>query len=82
MNRYELRVAGHIDGSRARALGASRLRLRPDGSSTFVVSATDAAALYGLLARLRDAALELVAVVRLPASVADTGAGTERSDPS
>jgi hypothetical protein len=81
MNRYEIRVVGHLDGHRARALGASRLRLLPDGTSSFVVSATDPAALYGLLSRLRDAALELVAVIRLPAAPPDRGA-TERSDPS
>jgi hypothetical protein len=82
MNRYDIRVAGHLDENRARALGASRLRLHPDGTSSFVVSATDPAALYGLLSRLRDAALELVSVIPLPAAHPDRGTITERSDPS
>jgi hypothetical protein len=82
MNRYEIRVVGHIDAHRARALGASRLRLLPDGESSFVVAATDPAALYGLLARLRDAALELVAVIPLPADPPDSGSSTDRRDPS
>ena len=82
MDRYEIRVVGHLDQSRARALGASRLRLFPDGHSSFVVSATDPAALYGLLSRLRDARLELVAVARLLSVPPDRDATIERSDPS
>jgi hypothetical protein len=71
VNRYEIRVVGHLDARRARAVGGSRLRLLANGQSRFVVSAADPAALYGLLARLRDAALELVAVTRLPADEPD-----------
>jgi hypothetical protein len=82
VNRYEIRVVGHLDSSRARALGAARLELLPDGSSRFVVAAADTAALYGLLARLRDAALELIAVIRLPAAFPGRGTPRERSDPS
>jgi hypothetical protein len=81
MNRYEVRIVGHLDRDRFRALGASGPRLLADGSSAFVVSATDSAALYGLLARLRDAAIELVAVRRLPQVSADDGIA-ERGDPS
>jgi hypothetical protein len=66
MNRYEIRVVGHLDARRARALGAEDCRLLPDGDSILVVSALDQAATYGLLARLRDARLELVSVARIP----------------
>jgi len=65
MNRYEIRVVGHLDARRARALGAVDWRHLPDGDSVLVVAAADQAATYGLLARLRDAGLELVAVTRL-----------------
>lgn len=65
MNRYEIRVVGHLDARRARALGAERCRRLPDGVSALVVAVADQAATYGLLARLRDAGLELVAVTRL-----------------
>jgi hypothetical protein len=81
MNRYEIRVVGHLDARRARALGAEALCLLPDGDSVLIVAAADAAATYGLLARLRDAGLELVAVTRLSRSGNDPAAG-EGSDPS
>ena len=78
MNRYEVRVVGHLDARRARDLGAEDLRLLVGGDSVLIVSAADRAATYGLLARLRDAGLELVAVSRLPMAERDRSAG-ERS---
>ena len=71
MNRYEIRVVGHLDARRAHALGAEECRPRPDGDSILVVTAVDQAATYGLLARLRDAGLELVEVRRIPPDEAD-----------
>lgn len=81
MNRYEIQVVGHLDARRARAFGAEEVRLLPNGDSTFFVSAVDMAAIYGLLARLRDAGLVLVAVTRrLPAeNDAATNKGSDRS---
>ena len=64
MNRYEIRVVGHLDARRARALGAEECLLLPEGDSILIVSAVDRAATYGLLARLRDAGLELIGVTR------------------
>ena len=66
MDRYEIRVAGHLDQRRARSLGCEELRLLPRGGSLLVFAAADQAALYGLLARLRDAGLELIAIERAP----------------
>jgi hypothetical protein len=68
MDRYEIRVAGHVDRRRAYALGCEELRLLPCGDSLLVFAAVDQAALYGLLTRLRDAGLELIAAGRVPAS--------------
>ena len=68
MDRYEIRVAGHIDKRRADALGCDELRLLPDGGSQLVFVAVDQAALYGLITRLRDAGIELVAVRRVDMS--------------
>ena len=68
MDRYEIRVAGHIDQRRADALGCDELRLLPDGGSQLVFVAVDQAALYGLITRLRDAGIELVAVRRVDMS--------------
>jgi hypothetical protein len=67
MQRYEIRVAGHLGQRRARALGCDELRLLPGGGSQLTLVAVDQAALYGLLTRLRDAGLELVSVERIPA---------------
>ena len=65
MNRYEIRVVGHLDARRAHALGAEECRLLPEGHSVLTFPAADQAAIYGLLARLRDAGLELVSVDRI-----------------
>jgi len=54
MDRYEIRVAGHLDQRRAHSLGCEELRLLPDGDSLLIFAAVDQAALYGLLTRLRD----------------------------
>jgi hypothetical protein len=78
MNRYEIRVAGLLDARRARALGAEECRWTPDGDSVLVVTVTDRAATYGLLARLRDTGLELVEVRRISPETAardDTAMG-------
>jgi hypothetical protein len=61
MNRYEIRVVGHLDARRASALGAEECRRLSNGDSILVVSTVDRAATYGLLARLRDAGVELIA---------------------
>jgi SRSO17 transposase len=70
MEQYEIQVVGHLDERRARSLGCSQLRLLPGGQSALIFTAVDQAALYGLLGRLRDAGLELVAAERT-ASVID-----------
>ena len=66
MNRYEIRVVGHIGARRAAALGAEACSELPDGDSILLVRAIDQAATFGLLARIRDAGIELVSVLRVP----------------
>lgn len=72
MDRYEIRVAGHLDQRHTRFLGCEELRLLPGGGSLLIFAAADQAALYGLLARLRDAGLGLIAVERTPMSKEDS----------
>jgi hypothetical protein len=74
MDRYEIRVAGHLDQRRATSLGCEALRLLPGGDSLLCFRAVDQAALYGLLTRLRDAGLELVAAERVLAGDGGTAA--------
>ena len=78
MDRYEIRVAGHLDQRRAKSLGCEELRLLPGGDSLLIFRAVDQAALYGLLTRLRDAGLGLIAAERMPA-LAETGMAGART---
>ncbi len=66
MNRYVIRVVGHLDTPRARALGAERCRWLVNGQSVLEFGSLDQAATYGVLARLRDAGIELIAVESQP----------------
>jgi hypothetical protein len=70
---YEIEVVGHLDQRRARALGCELRRLLPEGRSVLAFAALDQAALYGLLSRLRDAGLELVAAERIVGPVSSDG---------
>ena len=78
MDRYEIRVAGHLDQRHARFLGCEELRLLPGGDSLLIFAAVDQAALYGLLTRLRDAGLEFICAERMSVSdePVDDGART------
>jgi hypothetical protein len=67
MERYEIRVVGHLHPRRVHALGCQALVRLPSGDSVLVFEAIDQAALYGLIAQLRDAGLELVTVERTSA---------------
>lgn len=76
MDTYEIRVAGHLSRRRARSLGCDTLRLLPGGESVLTFAAVDQAALYGLMARLRDAGLELLTAERLTPPVPQPGSTT------
>ena len=82
MDRYEIRVAGHLDQRRARSLGCEELRVLPGGDSLLAFAAVDQAAVYGLLTRLRDAGLELVAAERVLAPAEAVRRGARSPDPS
>jgi hypothetical protein len=73
MEHYEIRVVGHLDERRARALGCEELRRLSIGDSVLSFAALDQTALYGVLARLRDAGLALVSVRRTSPSRARLG---------
>ena len=80
MDRYKIRVAGHVDQRRANSLGCEELRLLPGGDSLLIFRAVDQAALYGLLTRLRDAGLGLINAERMPASAETVMAGARTTE--
>ncbi len=60
--RYDIRVKGHLAARWATWFGAARLIHEQDGITRIRVPAVDQAALHGLLQKVRDMGLPLVAV--------------------
>lgn len=63
--RYEIRVAGHLDGRWAAWFDGLSLRHEADGVTVIHGSVSDQAALHGVLQRVRDIGLPLVSVTRV-----------------
>ena len=71
--RYEIRVAGVLDGRWAEWFGG--LLVESDGTQTVITGlVADQPALHGLLAKIRDLGLFLISVQRLDAGDAEPGA--------
>ena len=62
--RYEIRLAGHLDARWAALFDGLALRHEVDGTTVLSGEVADQAALHGLLQRVRDLAIPLVAVTR------------------
>jgi hypothetical protein len=62
MLRVEIRIRGHLDKSWADWLHALTIEHTASGESVIAGGIEDEAALYGLITRLRDLGLTLVAV--------------------
>jgi hypothetical protein len=77
MNRYEIRIKGHVDARRARTLGCDGFGTLETGDSLLAFDAVDQPALFGLLARIRDAGLALISVELTPASTGRKRASEE-----
>ena len=65
MDRYELRIWGELGNRRCQDLGCEPAGTAPSGESRLVTQPLDQAGLFGLLARLRDAGVELIALERV-----------------
>jgi hypothetical protein len=79
--RYEIRVEGVLDHRWAAWFGG--LHVETDGTQTIISGLlTDQPALHGLLAKIRDLGLCLIAVRRLPGSEAENQAQPSDSGPA
>ena len=63
--RYEIRLKGHLDARWAAWLDGLSLTHEPDGTTVMRGPVVDQAALHGLLNRIRDLGLPLIAVTRI-----------------
>ena len=79
MDRYEIQVAGRIGPRRAAALNCEVVEATHE-RTLLAFDAADSTALYGLLARLRDTGLDLLAVTRTAAPARDAAVTKESSD--
>jgi hypothetical protein len=61
---YEIRIEGHLDGQWADWFDGMSITLEEDGTTLLSGPVPDQPALYGLLRRVRDLGLPLVAVNR------------------
>ncbi|MDX1520540.1 MAG: hypothetical protein R3264_02840 [Anaerolineae bacterium] len=61
---YEIQVEGHLEPRRFQAVEGLTIAHHPDGRSTLTAPIPDQAVLYGLLNRLRDMGVTLLAVNR------------------
>jgi hypothetical protein len=63
-NDYEIRVKGHLNARWADWFDGLTLRQESDGTTVLSGSVVDQAALHGLLGKVRDLGLPLIAVNR------------------
>jgi hypothetical protein len=62
---YQIRVEGHLRAEWAEWFEGLTITLEPDGTTLLTGPVVDQAALYGLLKKVRDLGLPLVAVNRV-----------------
>ena len=63
---YEIRIAGHLPSRWSPWFEGLAVALEPDGTTLLSGPVVDQAALYGLLRRVRDTGLTLIAVNQIP----------------
>jgi hypothetical protein len=62
---YEIRIKGHLDDSWAGWFGGLTLTLEDNGTTLLAGPVVDQAALHGLLRKVRDLGMPLLAVIRV-----------------
>jgi len=73
MNWYEIRVQGHLDQHWSAWFDGLIISHDPDGTTVLRGPLADEAALHGVLSRVRDLALPLLALKRIDALVEEKG---------
>jgi len=63
---YDIRIRGHLDQHWANEFGVPKLVHEDDGTTVLRGVTADQAALHGLLQRLRDLGVTLIAVTLVP----------------
>ncbi|WP_148571896.1 hypothetical protein [Nocardioides caldifontis] len=66
MSRYLLRLAGHLDQRWSPWFDGFEVVHEPDGTTTLYGEVADQAALHGLLGKVRDLGVPLLAVEVMP----------------
>jgi hypothetical protein len=65
LERWEIRVEGHVDGRGTDWLDGMSLTPQEDGTTLLTGPLADQAALHGMLKRLRDVGAQIVSVTRI-----------------
>jgi hypothetical protein len=68
---YEIRVRGHLDEHWTDWFGGLTLTLEANGDTLLTGLVVDQAALHGLLRKVRDLGMPLLAVIRIESGQAD-----------
>ena len=69
---YEIRIKGHLDNRWTDWFGGLTITLEDNGDTLLTGPVIDQAALYGLLKKVRDLGMPLLAVMRIGTHHADT----------
>jgi hypothetical protein len=75
---YEIRIAGHLDEDWTDWFGGLTLTLEADGNTLLSGPVADQAALHGLLRKVRDLGMPLLAVSRVAPAGGDAAAVDEQ----
>ena len=75
---YHIRIKGHLDRQWTDWFGGLTITLEDNGETLLTCPVADQAALYGLLRKVRDVGLPLIAVTRAPTDQLD---GPGRTQP-
>ena len=75
---YRIRVSGHLDDRWSDWLEGLAIQRQDDGTTVLVGPVVDQAALHGVIARIRDLGLPLLAVDRVAESHGSTSGNDQR----